>query len=50
MPQVSHHFVADRPIDAMFDLITTARFWTDWHPAPSAARWVPLLSHHLCRA
>ena len=33
MPQVSHHFVVDRPIDAVFDVVTTARFWTEWHPA-----------------
>jgi hypothetical protein len=33
MPQVSHHFVAGRPIDAVFDVVTTARFWTEWHPA-----------------
>jgi len=33
MPRVSHHFVVDRPIDAVFDVVTTARFWTDWHPA-----------------
>ena len=33
MPQVSHHFVADRPIDAVFDVVTTARYWTEWHPA-----------------
>lgn len=33
MPRVSHHFVADRPIDAVFDLVTTARYWTEWHPA-----------------
>jgi hypothetical protein len=33
MPRVSHHFIADRPIDAVFDLVTTARFWTEWHPA-----------------
>ena len=33
MPQVSHHFVVDRPIDAVFDVVTTARFWPDWHPA-----------------
>jgi Polyketide cyclase / dehydrase and lipid transport len=32
MPRVSHHFVADRPIDAVFDVVTTARFWTEWHP------------------
>jgi hypothetical protein len=30
---VSHHFVADRPIDAVFDVVTTARYWTEWHPA-----------------
>jgi Polyketide cyclase / dehydrase and lipid transport len=33
MPSVSHHFVADRPIDAVFDVVTTARFWPAWHPA-----------------
>jgi len=33
MPRVSHHFVADRPIEAVFDIVTTARFWTEWHPA-----------------
>jgi uncharacterized protein YndB with AHSA1/START domain len=33
MPRVSHHFVVDRPIDAVFDVVTTARFWTEWHPA-----------------
>ena len=33
MPRVSHHFVADRPIDAVFDVVTTARFWPEWHPA-----------------
>ncbi len=33
MPRVSHHFVARRPIDAVFDVVTTARFWTEWHPA-----------------
>jgi hypothetical protein len=36
MPRVSHHFVADRPIDAVFDIVTTARFWTQWHPATRA--------------
>jgi hypothetical protein len=25
MPRVSHHFVADRPIDAVFDVVATAR-------------------------
>jgi uncharacterized protein YndB with AHSA1/START domain len=33
VPRVSHHFVADRPIEAVFDVVTTARFWTEWHPA-----------------
>jgi hypothetical protein len=33
VPQVSHHFIADRPIDAVFDVVTTARYWTEWHPA-----------------
>ena len=33
MPSVSHHFVADRPIEAVFDVVTTARFWPVWHPA-----------------
>jgi len=33
MPRVSHDFIADRPIDAVFDVVTTARFWTEWHPA-----------------
>ncbi len=33
MPSASHHFVADRPIDAVFDVVTTARFWPAWHPA-----------------
>jgi uncharacterized protein YndB with AHSA1/START domain len=33
MPRVSHHFVVSRPIDAVFDVVTTARFWTEWHPA-----------------
>ncbi len=33
MPSVSHRIVADRPIDAVFDVVTTARFWLAWHPA-----------------
>ena len=33
MPRVSHRFVADRPIDAVFNVVTTARFWPEWHPA-----------------
>ena len=33
MPRVSHHFVVGRPIEAVFDVVTTARLWTEWHPA-----------------
>ncbi len=33
MPRVSHYFVTDRPLEAVFDIVTTARFWTEWHPA-----------------
>jgi hypothetical protein len=33
MPRVSHQFVVGRPVDAVFDVVTTARFWTEWHPA-----------------
>jgi uncharacterized protein YndB with AHSA1/START domain len=33
MSQVSHHFVVGRPIGAVFDVVTTARFWPEWHPA-----------------
>ena len=33
MPRVSHHFVVDRPIGPVFDFVTTARFWPQWHPA-----------------
>jgi hypothetical protein len=33
MPQVSHHFVVDRPIQAVFDVVTTVGFWPQWHPA-----------------
>jgi hypothetical protein len=33
MPSVSHYFVVDRPVGAVFDIVTTARFWTEWHPA-----------------
>jgi len=36
MPRVSHHFIADHPIDAVFDVVTTARFWPEWHPATRA--------------
>jgi hypothetical protein len=33
VPRVSHHFVVDREISAVFDVVTTARFWPEWHPA-----------------
>jgi uncharacterized protein YndB with AHSA1/START domain len=33
MPRVSHHFVVDRPIGSVYDIVTTARFWPRWHPA-----------------
>ena len=33
MPLVSHHFVVGRPVGAVFDVVTTARFWPEWHPA-----------------
>jgi hypothetical protein len=33
MPRVSHDFVVDRPIQAVFDIVSTARFWPQWHPA-----------------
>ena len=33
MPRVSHHFVVDRPIEAVFVVVSTARFWPEWHPA-----------------
>jgi hypothetical protein len=33
MPRVSHHFVVDRPIGPVYDIVTTARFWPQWHPA-----------------
>ena len=28
-----HAIVVDRPIEAVFDVATTARHWTTWHPA-----------------
>jgi uncharacterized protein YndB with AHSA1/START domain len=28
-----HEIVVDRPIEAVFDVATTARHWTAWHPA-----------------
>ena len=33
MPRVSHHVVVERPIGAVFDVVTTARYWPEWHPA-----------------
>jgi uncharacterized protein YndB with AHSA1/START domain len=33
MPRVSHHFVVDRPIEPVFAVVSTARFWPEWHPA-----------------
>jgi Polyketide cyclase / dehydrase and lipid transport len=33
MPRVSHQFVVDRPIEPVFEFVTTARFWPQWHPA-----------------
>jgi uncharacterized protein YndB with AHSA1/START domain len=33
MPQFSHHFIIDRPIEQVFDVATTARHWPAWHPA-----------------
>lgn len=36
MPRVSHHFVVGRPIEDVFDVISTARFWPQWHPATRA--------------
>jgi hypothetical protein len=33
MPRVSHHFVVDRPIQEVFAVVSTARYWPDWHPA-----------------
>lgn len=29
MPRVSHHSVTGRPVHAVFDIVATARFWTD---------------------
>src|SRR5262249_14558369 len=36
MPRVSHHFVVDRLIDDVFAVVSTARFWPEWHPATRA--------------
>lgn len=40
MPRVSHHFVAGRPIQDVFAVISTARFWPQWHPATRAVAMV----------
>jgi polyketide cyclase/dehydrase/lipid transport protein len=36
MPRVSHQFVVDQPIGPVFDVVTTGRFWPEWHPATRA--------------
>jgi hypothetical protein len=33
MPEVSHSFAVDRPLQQVFDVIATASFWPQWHPA-----------------
>jgi uncharacterized protein YndB with AHSA1/START domain len=33
MPSVSDSFECVGPAEAVFDLVTTARFWPQWHPA-----------------
>lgn len=33
MPSFSHQVFIERPIDAVFDMATTARHWPVWHPA-----------------
>lgn len=33
MPHLTHEFVIARPIEDVFDAATTAKYWTDWHPA-----------------
>ena len=33
MPSVSHSFECDGPVERVFDLVTTAKFWPQWHPA-----------------
>ena len=34
--RVSHEVVVDRVIGAVFDVVTTARYWPQWHPATRA--------------
>ena len=33
MPSFSHQAVIERPIEAVFDVATTAKHWPNWHPA-----------------
>jgi uncharacterized protein YndB with AHSA1/START domain len=33
MTRIINQIIIDRPIEAVFDLVTTARFWPQWHPA-----------------
>ena len=33
MPSFSHQAVIERPIEAVFDVATTAMYWPQWHPA-----------------
>lgn len=33
MPRFSHQLVIQRPIEAVFDVATTAKHWPAWHPA-----------------
>jgi hypothetical protein len=33
MPRVTEQFIIDRPIEAVFEFVTTARYWPQWHPA-----------------
>jgi hypothetical protein len=36
VPRVSHEVVVDRVIGAVFDVVTTASYWPQWHPATRA--------------
>ncbi len=36
MPKFSNSFIIARPIAAVFDTATTARYWPQWHPATVA--------------
>jgi hypothetical protein len=33
MPEVSHAFIVDRPLEAVYEFIATALYWPEWHPA-----------------